>query len=431
MNEDQIKTLGKAIGDAFAAQSAAQRNAGNYERMKDSVRKSRQSAGEFHGSGDFRTFRREHESWRAAVGLDARNGTGELAASMFDSTFQAQMLLVCFKGPASARVQNLKPGTVPWNLTIDNGNEPDHGKRFEEYFDKIQQIFLPASESPMSRQQFAERTQSVHEDVSVYISDKIALFHLAYTDQQAAQMWEILLESTIKGIYNHVIQRGMIDQKPSNEEEMRTAASTLVANERRKWALNCAESTTLDGLLATSRGSYGTGEQPMDVNQLSGEGVNRFGDKKGDTCRRCNKKGHWARDCHVKLSGGQAARGGQTSGYQSGRGGAATGGHNKTADGGKPKKTKCNYCHKKGHLENVCRKKATDNGLSVPQPQPAQGQGQQRGGGQYRGGGRGGGQYRGGGQQRQSYHIRAMDGEDESNEDHMDVHFLDGTEEDE
>ena len=215
------------------------------------------------------------------------------------------------------------------------------GMALQEMLRSLGEVFQPQAESELFRQDFKARKQTAAEDIIRYLSSKEAMFRRAYAEPQ--QHMQTLLEETIKGIYNQSVKRGMYrylydPARPlANYNALRRHASACVAEERAKWLAGVSESTSLDGLSATSAVNdgaslFGAGT-PMEIGAMGG----------GQKCYHCDSPGHYAAKCPKKKSGG-------------GQGGP---------QGGKFKGT-CHRCHRVGHKRADCFSRKTADGKDLP-----------------------------------------------------------------
>ena len=343
----------------------------------DRVRKSTHRAGSFDCGENFRSYKVQFMNFLQFAGCrDQINGQ-----EIFEADFLASLLLATMQGKAAERTTQLQPNTPAYNATIHDGNTPREWDRFMNYFRRVEELFLPREESDMAKQNFRDRKQSIKEDSASYGQDKIALFHLAYSDEQANQMFSFLKDEYISGIYNPVVKRRLVESNINTEEDLRLRTIQLVAEERKKYLVyHCSDSTSLDGLLSTSRAAYTGGPESMELDQLQklqGAGP----------CYRCGKQGHTARECRANwdtISGKGDKKSAQSGRFGGGRDNKSSGNSNS----GKTDKSnaECRYCHKIGHWIADCRKRKAD------EKKKAAGAG--RGGGGSRGG-RGGGGGRG------------------------------------
>ena len=217
------------------------------------------------------------------------------------------------------------------------------------------ELYQPRAESELVRQQFRERKQSSKEDIIRYLSVKEALYRRAYPPTEQSK--EILIEETIKGIYNQEVKKEMYrylhdPSKPLRDyTAVRQHAAATVAAERSRMTAGIAASTTWDGLAATSTvhnsdSLFGktNSEEDMDISAMS--------DKK---CYGCGSLGHLRAACpKAKGSGGS---------------GSGNGGRMKGKGGGKNDKAfkgKCNRCHRPGHMKKDCHAKKTAEGKTLP-----------------------------------------------------------------
>ena len=97
------------------------------------------------------------------------------------------------------------------------------------YVETLRGVFQPPEESEMSRTEFKIRKQGRKEDVSTYLSAKIALWQMAYAD--AERSFTTLMDKTIKGLENRVVKRQLRYAIVRNEEELRRTTVRLVAAE--------------------------------------------------------------------------------------------------------------------------------------------------------------------------------------------------------
>ena len=91
---------------------------------------------------------------------------------------------------------------------------------------------------------------------------------------------------------NKKVKRDLIFASIESEVELRSKAVKLVAADRECYHLGVAESTSLDGLVATTQIAKASYQE--DENMEVDEEVRAFFD---GTCHKCGDKGHKARDC--------------------------------------------------------------------------------------------------------------------------------------
>ena len=353
MNADQIAAVVTASVQPIVTALNNRQRGGDVDEQRhkreQNIRRTGTSAPIYKSGDNFPEWKISMESWRLASGiLDTYTVTladgSQETRFWHEAEFQAQQLLLQFRGSAAARVKSIGPGTAAWNRTIGLGAEPNHNVRFDSYLVEVENLFLPPAESVMARQQFLGRKQKATEDISTYLQDKFTFYRQAYSEAARATQGDFLRDEVIKGCFNHVIRRRLLESQPVGEADIRTAAISAVAIERQKFSMNCAESVNLDGLAASSKGSYNDVPEMMDINT-----INAFR-KAGpdDICNRCHKAGHFAYECRQSWEKIQAAEA---------RGSANRLQLKPPKPANPDSKLKCRYCKNVGHRESDCRKK--------------------------------------------------------------------------
>lgn len=231
------------------------------------------------------------------------------------------VLLSAMRGDAQTKTRNLRPGTPVYNEALT----------FEIFAQKVYQIFAPPAESELARSEFAARSQGRREDISSYLSEKFSLYDSGFGVDE--QNFYVLLQETIKGIFNPVIKRMVRRANPQNQAELRTMAIQAVAFEREAYEAGYSESQSLDGLEASTiirNYQMGRGEEAMQLGKISEQ-----------KCYSCNKIGHFSRDCYKK----QANRQGQSYAKK------GQAGQNQE----KQRQRECYQCGKPGHLKADCK----------------------------------------------------------------------------
>ena len=403
--EARMVQLAMAMATAMANQPGNQQLEAQrkLESKKNSIRRAAASAPKYSTGKNWIAFKTEYHSWRDASGMTELNADGQ---AVMDASFQASQLLACFTGTAAERVQQIGVNSEAYNSTILNANQPNQLQRFDDYLAKIQELFLPVSESLLARQNFVARKQAASEDIASYISEKLQFYRMAYSEQERTNQFSFLRDQIISGVYSHVVRKRLIENPSVDEEGLRTAAALYVGQERQKFLSHCSDATSLDGLRATSRGTFSldVDNVPMEINQLKKAGPQ-------DTCNRCGGRGHWAESCKKdwsRLTPGAAKL--QT------RGG-------KTAPSSFSDKKKCYFCNKTGHLQADCWKKQNQSNRG------SRGSSRGRSSSRGRGRGRGGGRGRGRGFNRKRPGVRDMgeaEGEEEDEFDDIEEEDTDG-----
>ena len=234
------------------------------------------------------------------------------------------ILLSAMRGDAQTKTRNLSPGRPAF----------DNAATFEEFALTVYQVFAPPAESELARSEFASRSQGRREDISSYLSEKFSLYDSGFHVDE--QNFYVLLQETIKGIFNPVIKRMVRRANPQNQHELRTIAIQAVAFEREAYEAGYAESQSLDGLEASTiirNYQMGRGEEPMQLGKISEQ-----------RCYSCNKPGHYQRDCYRKQRGFNQNKTNQN--YT----------RKEQSNGGQDKKQKqCYQCGKNGHFKADCK----------------------------------------------------------------------------
>ena len=353
MNADQIAAVVTASVQPIVNALNNRQRGGDVDEQRhkreQNIRRTATSAPIYKSGDNFPEWKISMESWRLASGiLDTYTVTladgSQETRFWHEAEFQAQQLLLQFRGSAAARVKSIGPGTAAWNRTIGLGAEPNHNVRFDSYLVEVENLFLPPAESVMARQQFLGRKQKATEDISTYLQDKFTFYRQAYSEAARATQGDFLRDEVIKGCFNHVIRRRLLESQPVGEADIRTAAISAVAIERQKFSMNCAESVNLDGLAASSKGSYTQGAEMMDVNS-----INAFRKAEPtDICNRCHKAGHFAYQCRQPWEKVVSSKA---------RGSANQLKLKDRKPANPDAKIKCRYCRNLGHKEADCRKK--------------------------------------------------------------------------
>ena len=214
-----------------AAQVAqAVQQAAIQEKRYNTAARALASTPKFYGNESWRNFESAYLTWYRI------NRIQDL-----DADFQKRSLLTCMRGKAIEMTRPKAENTAAWRDAID----------LNAYVETMRGVFLPPEESEMSRTEFKIRKQGRKEDVSTYLSAKIALWQMAYAD--AERSFTTLMDETIKGLENRVVKRQLRYAIVRNEEELRRTAVRLVAAERQCYMEGTSESTSLDGLAATTK----------------------------------------------------------------------------------------------------------------------------------------------------------------------------------
>ena len=291
-----------------AAQAAHQ--AAIQEKRYNTAARALASTPKFYGTESWRNFESAYLTWYRI------NRIQDL-----DADFQKRSLLTCMRGKAIEMTRPKAENTAAWHDAAD----------LNAYVVTMRGVFLPPEESEMSRTEFKIRRQSRKEDVSTYLSAKIALWQMAYAD--AERSFTTLMDETIKGLENRVVKRQLRYAIVRNEEELRRTAVRLVAAERQCYMEGTSESTSLDGLAATTK----VQDQQQNNDEMEWEenvqGMRNFDGR----CNLCKAYGHKAKDCRKK----------------------------KNTENQRSETRKCYTCDRTGHLKKDCRAKTKANGEKI------------------------------------------------------------------
>ena len=214
----------------------------------------------------------------------------------------------------------------------------------DEFINVITTVFMPQAESNLARMDFESYKQSADEPISAYGTTKLSLYHQSEPNV-AARSFAYLRNQMLQGIYSGHVKAEVIRLDPQTEEDLLNYMTTCVGRAREAYQLGCGIVANLDGLASTTRmtsgwnQSHGGGQEQMEIDEINNVG-------KEKKCYKCQKPGHFAKDCRVKTK-----QDGRNAGGSQGSGG------NKRSS----KDMTCFYCQKKGHKASECFKKQKDN----------------------------------------------------------------------
>ena len=238
---------------------------------------------------------------------------------------------------------------------------------YDEYANRVKEIFIPISEREMSRSSFKLRRQAPEEDVASYFSNKYALFSEAYENVLDSNFHEFR-DRLIEGLVSIIVKRQLSRARCDTIDEIRSALYKIVASERTAFMSGYGEATSLDGLAAVSRGEFAMrtytvdGRSPMDMSTLGGQRPEREGRQEeisylnndgstGRKCFQCNSTDHIKRNCpEVRRSEPVQEARGQNRG------------------GGRPgvdKALGCTRCGRNNHMIGTCRALRHLNGTTL------------------------------------------------------------------
>ena len=276
------------------------------------------------GTIPFRQFEIQWTTWAVTMNLEQLANLDQ----------QKMALLSSLEGPASQAIElhgQGKPGYVS-------------AGSLSAFMTTIRQVFCPRSESNMSRMEFESYSQGVDQNITEYATTKLALYHAAEPDH-THRSFAYLRSNMLRGIYSGWIKGEVIRMDPQDEAQLIETMTTALGRARESYHIGAGMVPNLDGLASSYKTTMSTGgnnNQPWQGEPME---IGKFGDKK---CYQCNKLGHYARDCRVKLGNNQPVQ------DKINRG---PGQNNQKKD---TKDLQCFYCNKKGHLRADCYKRKRD-----------------------------------------------------------------------
>ena len=279
------------------------------EKRYDIACKSLGSCPKFNGKGNWRTFESSYETWYRVNHIDRQN-----------QEFQKRSLLACMRGQAVEMTRPYSEGSQTWIACVE----------FAAYLEAFRNVFLPPEESELARTEFKVRKQGRKEGISSYLSAKVALWQLAYPE--AERSFSTLMDEIIAGTANRVVKRRLRYADINNIPELRRQAVKMVDAERQCYREGTSESTSMDGLAATTHiknDQYS--DEEMDVDDDSMNAMGKF----DGNCRTCGTYGHKAAQC--RKGKGKDAK----------------------------DKKKCYRCDRDGHFKRDCIAKTKANGDKI------------------------------------------------------------------
>ena len=263
----------------------------------------------------FRNWERSYKIWFAASKMN----------EITDANGQKLGLLTALQGAATRAVDICGPGTTAYTAAADH----------DAFLTRVRGVFLPASESNLSRLEFENYKQSVDQPISDYATTKLALYHAAEPDA-ARRSYQYFRNETIKGVYSNYIKDEVIRLAPNDEQALLEALQTAMGRARESYTLGCGTVTSLDGLASTSRTFAASTSHGHHYDRVEDMEIGKISDQR---CYNCKRKSHVSKDCRVQRQ--------------------STGGY-----GTRPRRNdgrKCHYCDKEGHFIADCRKKQKDD----------------------------------------------------------------------
>ena len=280
----------------------------------------------------WRSFELSFSLWRTYSGFD--NVIYAVGANLDE---RKSIFVGLIRGSLLERVQGILRGSAAWNaaLTLD------------AYIATVKEIFAPPSEQQVSRTEFNRCRQGRQEPVQAFVSRKIALYHNAFGANERNH-WT-LMDAVINSLESPVVKRELRRRNDVlTTEDIGKTLVEIVSKEREAYHGDYAEVTNLDGLAlsslqprATTHDEYG--DERMDIGSLGSKGA------EGRKCHRCNHPGHLKAQCRTKPENFKKKTGPPKGAP---KGGAPKGGAPKQKD---KSKLTCFKCQKKGHFARDCR----------------------------------------------------------------------------
>ena len=168
-----------------------------------------------------------------------------------------------------------------------------------QYAEKLKNLFEPASESANAKMEFLSRVQDIGENPSIYLADKLQLFHKAWP--AANQDLELFYGETTKGLVNEHVASRMYDYRPKSIEDYEDQLKYLMAAVRKKYLHG--KISQAEALGAETQSALGTYRKTPNHNIKQEPDVNATDAKETRTCFYCKKPGHLISKCPRKAAG--------------------------------------------------------------------------------------------------------------------------------
>ena len=262
----------------------------------------------------FRDWERSYNIWFESSQIE----------TLADVNAQKLALLTALQGSATRAIDLVGPGTAKYLAAGTHA----------AFLTVVRGVFLPAAESNLSRMEFENYKQGIHQPISEYATTKLSLYHSA-EPEQARRSYLYFRNEVIKGIYSPYIKDEILRISPNDEQSLLDAMMTAMGRARESYSLGCGSVISLDGLASTSRTLSAMSGQNQAFDAPEPMELGKVTDSR---CYTCNRRGHQSKDCRVKKKS--------------------------SGNGPKPNNTtgrKCHYCDKEGHFIADCRRKKRDD----------------------------------------------------------------------
>ena len=197
------------------------------------------------------------------------------------------ILLESLAGKAVSRIRD----NAPIEDCYQNGT-------FYQFSVMIREVFCPDNEAILVRSEFIAYIQGRQQDVQSYLTNKLALFNLAFASNERS--FNTLMLHVIKGLCNNAVHRMVRRANPKTEVALRAVVVEATAAEKDAWNGGYSESSSSDGLVTISSARRtmvdlleepASGPVPMEIDAVQG---------KDQQCFRCQRRGQLWRECRAK-----------------------------------------------------------------------------------------------------------------------------------
>ena len=131
---------------------------------------------------------------------------------------------------------------------------------FDQFSVLIREVFCPDNESILVHSKFIAYTQVRQQDIQSYLTNKMALFNLAFASNE--QSFNTLMLHVIKGLCNNAIRRMVWRANPKTEVALRAAVVEATVAERDAWNGGYSESSSSNRLVMISSARRTMGDLP-------------------------------------------------------------------------------------------------------------------------------------------------------------------------